>query len=258
MIKEMLVKYRSPRNFKELPDYTFFKENKLYLSAQQWLKNYLEINNETDLIFANILIRSLANKQTLERGFEMALTLAKEKYTLSVKQKQFIEEKMENIRRDLPSFEVDGHQILIPFFDRATNLVYSEQIEKLDKYPYSLLKDQFKDIFVDPFETYSFALFESPFASLVFIGADKSSRAYFCSNWDTLYFINDQGTVDYFLPLFDKYLKEVDRRSIVERLKPVVEAYYQFDKKEMIVRLFNGRFISSRVYHLLLRKIGEN
>ena len=79
---------------------------------------------------------------------------------------------------------------------------------------------------------------------------DKET-AFFHYDTNTIYFVNEQGRLDAGLVLFDRYIRHPSYSHMLERIKPVVDAYFAFDRDGLIDALFMNGFISNR----LLRRI---
>ena len=69
---------------------------------------------------------------------------------------------------------------------------------------------------------------------------------------NTLYFINDQGRLDAKVVLFDKYIKKPKFTHMLERVAPVVEAYFNNDRNGLINALLDNNLISPQMHKILL------
>ena len=129
---------------------------------------------------------------------------------------------------------------------------YDDNPEKLLSEPYSSLMTTFEDACIDPFDTYGAELYNSYFTSLVKIGAQKHETAYFHYDTFTIYIVNDQGRLDNQIVLFDKYIKRPVHTHMLERITPVVNAYFANDRTGMINALKDNKLISSKMQKILL------
>ena len=68
---------------------------------------------------------------------------------------------------------------------------------------------------------------------------------------NTIYFINEQGRLDASIVLFDRYIRHPNYSHMLERIKPVVDAYFDFDREGVINALYDNGFISSHLLHLI-------
>ena len=152
---------------------------------------------------------------------------------------------------DEPYFLDEKTKIYIPFFSRTLNMIYLYEPEKLLCEPYSSLKEEYNDTLVDPFDTYGAKLFDSLFSRLLKIGTNEKEIAYFHYDTNTIYIVNDQGRLDCKLVLFDTYIKRPNYNHMLERMKPVVDAYFANDREKMEQALSDNGFISNKMYSLL-------
>ena len=80
---------------------------------------------------------------------------------------------------------------------------------------------------------------------------DKTSNAFFSVDDYCIYVINSQGRLDVVINLYDRFMYKYNLKEIMVRVNKVMEKYYSFEKKEFIKELYNQKFISSRMYHML-------
>ena len=118
-------------------------------------------------------------------------------------------------------------------------------------YPYNGLMENFKDTVIDPFDMYGFELYNSHFSRLVKIKNVDKETAFFHYDTNTIYFINEQGRLDATIVLFDKHIRHPSYSHMLERIKPVIDAYFAFDREGFIRALRENGFISSHLLHLI-------
>ena len=236
-------KYR--RSFSNSDDFKYFIQNREKIGKfKRYANLYDSEENEFNIMRANILLRGLENKRLFESEIENIKNhgdIEHTKFVTALKERTI----------DQPYYEINGVKIFIPFFSTALNQIYVNEPEKMLSLPYSELKTDFEEACIDPFDTYGYELFNSYFTSLVKISETKGVAAFFHYDTNTIYFINDQGRLDAKLVLFDKYMKKISFTHMMERISPVVEAYFNNNKVEMIDALFNNNLISENMYHLL-------
>ena len=150
-----------------------------------------------------------------------------------------------------PYYQEGQKKIYIPFFSRSLNQIYFEEPEKLLTSPYAGLKDKFQDTVVDPFDTYGSELYNSHFSRLVKVKQEDKETAFFHYDTNTIYFVNEQGRLDGTVVLFDRYLRRPSYSHMLERIRPVVDAYFNFDREGFINALYDNGFISSHLLHLI-------
>lgn len=248
---------KNKRNFPSRSgEYHFFVENNKLVS--KILSKYKISISETSpfkLIEANALIRGMQNKKIFEDGLEKYLLEASD---LPQKEKdQYIKE---HIWKDLdevnaPYFMIDKVRIYIPFYSIGLNLIYNDECSKLASYPYNELKTKPLSTCIDCFDVYNFALFQSPFTSLIKIKEDATTCAYFHADLETIFIINNQGRLDISIPLFDKYIKNPNKENLIKRVENVVENYYSNNRNKFLRSLLDNEFISRKLYKKCSRKI---
>lgn len=121
-------------------------------------------------------------------------------------------------------------------------------------YPYNELGENFVDSAIDPFDAYGTSLFDSFFTKLVKIGTNGKEVAFFHYDTNTIYIVNNQGRLDCKIVLFDKYIKRPDYSHMIDRLKPVVEAYFMNSREDFIDNLHKSGFISDHIYGMAKTK----
>lgn len=233
-------------------EYKFFLSKRSLLLKYGYATDLYNIEDDFDLIKANILLRALDNKDQIETALDGFYNESMLEFK-SIKH-HVIREKMRQKDLKLP-YLLDGNaKIYVPIFNRTLNLVYREEPDKLLDFPYNKIKADFTASCIDPFETYNFALFDSFFTKLVRLQGDKTSCAFYDYDFQTIYIINDQGRLDVRIPLFDKYMHNPNAGHIMERIAPVIDAYYANDKKTFVSTLRKKRLISSKMFRKLTKK----
>lgn len=236
------------KSFMETNEYKYYNQNKGNLAK---LPKFLYLqkfdNGNFDILRINIILRGYRNKMILEEEANSIQEYMQDNEFDSEKYKSIVAQKM----IDEPYYKDENAKIYIPFFSKIVNLIYTEEPKKLLKYPYSTLKDDFLDMVIDPFDTYGYELFNSEFCPLVKIYEKDGSAAFFNYDLNIIYVINSQGRLDARIVLFDKYIRHPNYNHMLERLRPVVEAYFNFDRQEFINALKNQGFISNHMFYLI-------
>ena len=93
-----------------------------------------------------------------------------------------------------------------------------------------LFTENFKDTVIDPFDAYGNELYNSHFSRLVKIRSEDKETAFFHYDTNTIYFVNEQGRLDASIVLFDRYIRHPNYSHMLTRIKPVVDAYFNFDR----------------------------
>ncbi len=239
--------YKGKRNpLKQCEEYIFFNENRGILDSFYGGNPFsLLEENWFNTIRSNILIRGLLNKLALER-------IIKEN-SEKLKDKSLKLLSLEDVQK-LPSFSINNEMIFMPFFSKSINLIYIKEPYKIFEFPYSELENDVTSCEVDPFDSYGFELFDSPFTKLELIDKNNKEAAFYYAENDVVYFINSQGRLDEKLFLFDKFIKHPKRTNMIERLKPVVDAYFNYNQKEMIAIMQKNGFISGKFVSIFKKR----
>ena len=241
-------KAKRRKTFESSEEFHFFIEHRhILMRFPQYIHFYDTENDPFQMMRANIIIQAFINKSKMEEEVDSL-----DKYLDSSKKNHdnFVKS-FHEIISELPYYEEENEKIYIPFFPRSLNQIYLNEPEKLLTNAYSGLKENFKDTLVDPFDTYGSELFNSHFSRLVKIETVDKETAFFHYDTNTIYFVNEQGRLDAGIVLFDRYIRHPSYSHMLERIKPVVDAYFAFDKNGLIDALFMNGFISNR----LLRRI---
>lgn len=250
---ETLEKKQKKRtSFEKSEEYLFFLENRGLLSK---IPRFAFMDNpqadEFDIMRANILINSYLNKTLVEEEMVNFEEYSKKGQPIDhLKLLQTLREKMV----DKPYFKDDKDKIYITFFSRTLNQLYNREPEKLLNPPYSDLKEHFADTVIDPFETFGAELFNSNFTRLIKIKEEENITAFFHYDTNTIYFVNNQGRTDSKIVLFDKYMHHPSYSHMIDRIKPVVNAYFAHDRTALINALHDQELISSRLLYQIHKK----
>lgn len=236
-IFKILEKERNSKTFNN-EESDFFYKNKNILKNDPQFSKYLTVENDFDIIKANIIIRGLKNKEDIDtfiiEGFKNNI------HNLN----GILKEKC----LDYPYIKYDDYRVYFPFFNRITNGVYSNEVEKLKDSPYSDLFLNYKAFIVDPFDTYGVDLFDSSFTKLVKVSEDLTTVSYFSYHLNCIFVINRQGGIDTMIYLFDKHLKHPNKSHVIDRVKVVLESYYTNQMRDFVSSLYKNEFISYKVF----------
>lgn len=244
-IYQILEKYKGKRkDFEGNSEFEFFIKNRdLLIKLPRFEFLYNHEKEEFDVIRSNIIIRSYLNKQIIEKEVSSIVEqLGKEK--IDVRQLHAI---LKERIVDLPYLVKDKLKVYIPIFSIPMNMIYSKHPEKLLTYPYNLLENDFGESVIDLFDIYGVDLYDSYFTSLIKVSTNGKEVAFFNYDTNTIFIVNNQGRLDNKIVLFDKYIKRPIDNHMLERLRPVVDAYFKNDRKGFISALYQNDFISERL-----------
>ena len=248
LFKYIASKAKSREGFEKSEEYRFFLENRHLLTRIPRFVNLYDLDGDPfEIMRANIVLQAYINKSKMEQEVHNLSTYI----NVSKKNHEHFIKSFHEIILELPYYQEGQEKIFIPFFTRSLNQIYREEPEKLLDYPYSGLAESFKDTVIDPFDTYGSELYNSHFSRLVKVLNVDKETAFFHYDTNTIYFVNEQGRLDGTVVLFDKYLRHPNYSHMLERIKPVVEAYFDFDREGFINALYNNGFISLHLMRLI-------
>lgn len=248
-IYQTLQKYKKRRPlFENSEEFSFFVKNRellRHVPRFEFLSNTED--DEFNIIRANIIINSYFNKKTIETEIS---NLSNE-YDLNKLEKGRLLNILKERLSDLPYMIYNNSKIYVPIFSLPVNLIYSKDPEKLLTYPYSLLKSDYYESVIDPFDVYGPSLFDSYFTRLVNVCDNGKEVGFFNYDTNTIYIVNCQGRLDVKIVLFDKYIKHPMTNHMLERLRPVVEAYFNNNRQQFVDALYDNNFISLKMRSML-------
>lgn len=248
-IYQTLQKYKKRRPlFENSEEFSFFVKNRellRHVPRFEFLSNTED--DEFNIIRANIIINSYFNKKTIETEIS---NLSNE-YDLNKLEKGRLLNILKERLSNLPYMIYNNSKIYVPIFSLPVNLIYSKDPEKLLTYPYSLLKSDYYESVIDPFDVYGPSLFDSYFTRLVNVCDNGKEVGFFNYDTNTIYIVNCQGRLDVKIVLFDKYIKHPMTNHMLERLRPVVEAYFNNNRQQFVDALYDNNFISLKMRSML-------
>ena len=229
--------YLSHRKYiRELDKYTFLSASKL---------------NDFDMIRANILFQAYENKLKIEEEINNVDEHIKSGEQLDhAKFNAILKERLVG----LPKFNDGKNTIYIPIFSRPINEMYVKKAEKLLESPYNELRTSFKSSLIDPFDAFGYQLFDSTFTRLIHVASSNKEAAFFHYDTNAIYFVNDQGRLENKLVLFDKFMHHPNYNHMLDRLLPVVDAYFANDYESFILALKKEGFFSMKFLQIVRKK----
>lgn len=248
---KLLDRYKKRRKgFYKSDEFTFYLLNRSALDKMPKF-NYLskEKTNEFSIMRMNIILQGYLNKTQIEEETVSLMNYFNgnpnkaqyEQLVLALKEKMI----------DEPYIRDNKAKIYIPFFSKAINLIYLNDPIQLTKHPYDNFKDDFNDILIDPFDEYGYELYNTNFTRLIKVCEQDRSAAFFHYDTNTIYIINEQGRLDCKITLFDRFIRKPNYNHMLERIRPVVDAYYSYDKKLFLDEMKKQEFISPHIYYLI-------
>ena len=244
---ETLKKKQKKTSFERSDEMAFFLANSGVLSDFFLFQPLMKASSPFEVIRANIVLRSLCGKQTIEKALKDAFM--KGQGLDKSAQNVLLKEAMDKSLSSLPYHIHEGEKIYVPIFSKSLNRIYSEEWGKLFKSPYLRIVKNYEAVLIDPFDYYGDDLFESLFTKLVRAKKTDSGSAFYDYDSRSIYFVNKQGRLDAECRLFDHYVKEPNYNHMMERILPAVECYYNDDKEGFKKALVDNKLISSRLMY---------
>ncbi len=245
-ILEANQKKRMP--FEKSQEHNFFVTHRSLLMKFPRFRFFYDTELDFNIFRANIIINGLLNKKMFEE--EIAVIQMHKEHGEFISDQEFVNA-LKDCVIDQPYYTQNDIKIYMPFFSKVINLLYQNEPMKLFLHPYKELITTFESSLVDPFDTYGAELFNSYFTRLVKVGTNGKEIAYFHYDFNTVYIVNSQGRLDCKIVLFDKYIKHIDSRYMLERLQPLMEAFFSNNRELFVENLFKNRFISQKLYEKL-------
>jgi len=239
---ELLKLEQKDKRLNDSEEYRFFLANRHLLTDCNCFLDLYNLEDDFSLVKANIVLKSILNKMAIE---ERLHHLSEKSIRTSGRIKHHdIRTKMFEQPLNLPYLLDNDAKIYVPIFNRAMNYIYANEPDKLCDFPYKNLTEEFTASIINPFETYHFSLFDSNFTKLIKIASDQTSTAFYHLDFRNILIINAQGGLDLKIALFDRFMKDPDYEGILDRIKPVVEAFFANDRDLMVSQLLDKQLVS--------------
>lgn len=249
--KILKSKQRREIKFTKSSQYTYYVQHKKELNA---FLNYPSINSGSkifDIICKNAIISAILNKKQLD-------SICKDLFSsIYLTNKLTFEEFLKYYHArivDLRCFRSLEKDIYIPIYTHVLNDIYLNKPLELLKQPYAEVVGNLKGNYIDMFATYNYQLFDSTFTKMIKIKEYNSGVAFYDFDCATLFFINDQGKLDYYLPLFDKWMEKINTSRLINRLISVCDCFYEGNKEAIINEMYKTALISLKMKNLLENK----
>jgi hypothetical protein len=241
------------RRFLRSPDGQFFLAERRRLLDAPLFAELFNANHVFSIIKAVIILRGLIQKEQVEHYLKTQGKISLETHG-RIKHHLIRDRFLQDIQFKF-SWKDNNQMIILPFFNRAMNLIYTQEPDKLFDYPYSRLETDFSTSIIDAFEHYHFALFSSNFTNLIPLEVgDRSSRAFYQPDARMVLIINQQGRLDVGMFLFDRKIKKTNLTEIPIRLKRVLPAYFANDRIGLLAGLNQEGFLSKAYVGKMLQR----
>jgi hypothetical protein len=228
-------------------EYRFFLKHRGLLLTYPLFSKLFNLSDAFTLTRANIIIRGLLNKQIID---EFLIKVGEQSIQEHGRIKHHLIREQFLTTIKLPYFfAVEGTRLYIPFFNRAMNVIYGYEPDKVFDYPYQRLIDDCVTSMIDPFENYAEQIYGSNFTVLIDLSlGDATSRAYYHPDYQTIFIINHQGRLDVKILLFDRGIKKPNLDNIIERIQRCLPFYFANQRDGFVKQLNVEGLISNRLY----------
>ena len=239
-ILDELERNQAPTGFYKTEEYYYYRDNASILSSIDLYSSLNSASTTFDVVRANILIKALENKRYIELEYISAIKGLGTSEEDNEKLKKILQESIE----ELPYLSFKGKKLFVPVFPFSLNRIYNTDFYRLGYDPYRRLVLNYEAAVIDPFDYYGQKIYLSSFTNLVPIMENDKSLACYHDEANAIYIINDEGRLDAKISLFDSEMKTIDKSNIIERIKPIAEAYLSFDKNGFLKALADSKCFS--------------
>lgn len=247
---ETLERKQKHTNFNAGAENRFFVSSFTILSTTNLFKPLSRAQKPFDIFRANIVLRALMNKKEIEETFYNAVRLYKRNGELSKAGRAAVSKAVEEVQGHMPYMEEGKRKIYVPVLGRSLNTIYDTDVFRLEQKQFRALHGQnMEALMVDPFDTYGWKIFDSFFTNLILIKCVDDVAAFFDYDSLSIYFVNYQGRLDAKISLFDRYIGRRNTNHMMERILPVVDAYFRDDREGLMKNLVDKQLISSRLIY---------
>ena len=224
-------------------EFVFYNENVMLFNQET--NKYANTYSLTSIIDADVVLRSLYNKNIIDAYINDFDT----KY---IKQDYF----RNNVFSKLISFKYEGVDIYIPLYDVEVNKLYFNNLASLKNENEIYLKNTNYNL-VNPFETYKNAIYDSNFTRLIKLESENDTYSfYYHLEFETIFIVNkNNGLIENEIPLYDLYLKKLDKKDLFKRLNYVINVFLKDDEKIFMRELLENNFISNAFYREVMKDL---
>lgn len=235
--------WANPKNIANSSEETFYDKNANLFNLA--LSKYNDNTSLFGIIRANIILQGLKTKHEVDHNINL---FSKEMLSDEEVTKPFFQ--------NAPYLLKDGKKIFIPTYSVEINERYLKETSSLKETPYSALVMDGTSSLVDPFETYGNDLFDSMFTRLVRLEVHEvDSACFYHPTFKTVFVINDDGTLQQEIPLFDEKVRKPNYTDLFNRLEQLMKIYYQNDRDGFLEALLRLELISQDLHDEIVHEV---
>lgn len=165
---------------------------------------------------------------------------------------------MKNAKNKLPYLKKGSKRIYIPTLNEEVNDLYYRDMKLLLDGKYEGLFKGDSSFYVDPFETYGRALFDSTFTRLIRLDIQENDLCgFYHPFFETVFILDNKGCLVQEIPLFDEKLKYPNKENLFERLDELMKSYFSADRERFLTSLKDLKLISQQLYEDIKNFLGE-
>ena len=248
---ETLSKKQRHTGFNAGSEMRYFLDHSPFLAATPTFKKYSRAQKPFDIVRANIILRSILNKRKIDETYIAASRAYRRNGEIRHDDEAKVKEIVSEVKKELPCLTLEGgERIFVPILPKSLNQAYDRHPLRFEQKAYkTLLGNNYDMLVVDPFDAYGYKLFDSYFTNWILIREADGVGAFFDYDSLSIYFINSQGRLNATLALFDRGLKKRYTNHMLDRITPVVDAYFRDDREGMYRELVDNQLISSKLIY---------
>ncbi len=229
----------------------YFLEHSGVLLATPTFKRYARAQKPFDIVRANIILRSIINKRKIDDAYLEASRQYRKNGEIRHDDEAKIKEYVAEVKKDLPCLTLEGgEKIYVPILPKSLNQAYDTHLMRFEEKAYKALQGNNYDMLVvDPFDAYGYKLFDSYFTNWILIREYNEVGAFFDYDSLSIYFINSQGRLNAKIALFDRGIGKRNTNHMMDRITPVIDAYFRDDREGLYRELVDNQLISSKLIY---------
>ena len=228
--------WSNPKSSANSLEQTYYDHNAILFNTS--LAKYNDNTSLFGIIKSDIILQGLSNKKVLDDAIK--------KYSAEQLKSPVL---LHTLFDNLTYFTYEGTRIYIPTYNPQINLRYYQDLASLQNFPYNALLIDKESSLINPFEFYNYSLFNSPLTRLIKLDAhDEDSQSFYHVEFETIFVIENQGTLQVEIPIFDDKLKKPNKDNLFDRINTLMTYYYANDRENFINAFKDLNLISNDLF----------